>query len=77
MENQIISNIELLNEIKKLQSQIIAMEKRINTSNDIIINHIDFINKVFNTIKLPLFFIMNKVNGLLQLENNVVNDHKD
>ncbi len=77
MENQQIDlNIELVNEIKKLQAQILTMyhnisnlEQKVDNTNKLLINHIGFINNVFDTIKRPLFFIMNKVNGLLQLEN--------
>ncbi len=69
METKQVSNIELLNEIKKLQIQIINLEQKINNTNELFVNHINFINNVFDKIKQPLFFIMNKVNSLLQLEN--------
>jgi SAM-dependent MidA family methyltransferase len=77
MENQQVTNVELLNEIKKLQAQILTMgqnisnlEQRVDNTNGVLINHIGFINNVFDTIKRPLFFLMNKVNGLLLLENS-------
>jgi predicted nucleic acid-binding Zn-ribbon protein len=85
MENQqvAVSNTELLNEIKKLQTQISAMsqnisaisqnisslEQKVDNANGVLIDHIGFINKVFDSIKRPLFYVMNKVNGLLQLED--------
>jgi len=75
MEEQ-ITNTELINEIRKLQAQISDMgqnistlEQKVDNANGVLIKHIDFINNVFDTIKRPLFFLMNKVNGLLQLEN--------
>lgn len=61
---------EMIEEIKKLQMQIVNLEKRVDSTNNILINHIGFINNVFNTIKRPLLFIMNKVNVLLQLEDH-------
>ena len=77
MQSQEISNSDLLNEIKKLQAQITNMEQRIDNANNILINHIGFIDRVFDTIKRPLFYLMNKVNQLLpqaehfnQLEHN-------
>jgi hypothetical protein len=60
---------ELITEIKNLQIQISNLEQRVDNTNNVLINHIGFINKVFDTIKLPLFFIMNKINDLLMLEN--------
>ena len=68
-QEKLISNEELFNEIKKLQAQISDMRYGVDNTNSILINHIGFINKVFDTIKKPLFFIMNKVNSLLTLEN--------
>jgi hypothetical protein len=68
-EDEIVdTNRTILEEIKKLQIQISNLEKRVNNTNGVLINHIGFINNVFDTIKRPLFFIMNKINGLLQLE---------
>jgi hypothetical protein len=63
---------ELINEIKQLRSIIENLEIRVNNTNDVLINHISFINNVYNTIKQPLFYIMNKVNNIqfLKLKNN-------
>lgn len=67
---------ELINEIKNLQQQVSVMnqtmtilQQKVEDSNRILINHIGFVDNVFNSIKRPLFFIMNKVNGLLHLED--------
>jgi hypothetical protein len=64
-EEIIVSNSELLNEIKKLRSIIENLEHKVDNTNGVIINHIKFINSVFDTIKKPLYFIMNKINALL------------
>jgi hypothetical protein len=68
--NQLIK--ELIEEIKKLQNKVETLENRVDHANNVLINHIGFIDNVFNSIKRPLFFIMNKVNGLLLLENDTV-----
>jgi len=75
-DREIITNVELLGEIKKLREQLLLMnekfvnvEERINTTNNILVEHIGFINQVFETIKKPLFFVMNKLNTVFQLEN--------
>lgn len=60
---------ELIDEIKQLRNKVETLENKVDNANGVLINHIGFINGVFDTIKRPLFFIMNKVNGLLLLEN--------
>ncbi len=71
MDNQQISNIELLNEIKKLQAQILNLEQKVDGANSVLNNHIEFIDGVFDYIKKPLFFLMNKVNNLLLLDEKI------
>jgi hypothetical protein len=61
---------ELIDEIKQLRIQVANLEQKVDNANGVLINHIGFIDNVFNSIKRPLFFIMNKVNGLLQLEDH-------
>lgn len=67
--NRYKTNDILLKEIKNLQLQIINLENKIDNSNNILINHIGFINGVFETIKRPLYYIMNKVNIYLHIDN--------
>jgi len=59
---------ELIEEIKALRTKVENLEQHVNTTNSVIIDHIGFINGVFDTIKKPLFYVMNKVNNLLLLE---------
>ncbi len=61
--------LELIVEIRKLRTQVENLEDQINNTKLILVNHISFIDSVFNTIKRPLFFVMNKVNNILLLEN--------
>jgi len=61
--------MQLLNEIKNLRAQIICLEQKVDNANGVLVNHINFINNVFDTIKKPLFFIMNKINNVLQIED--------
>jgi hypothetical protein len=68
---------ELIDEIKQLRTQVANLEQRVDNANNVLINHIGFIDNVFNTIKRPLFFIMNKVNGLLQLEDRQENRQEE
>lgn len=49
---------ELLIEIKKLNETVAKLENQVNNNNTVLLNHINFINGVFDTIKSPLLFIM-------------------
>lgn len=62
---------EILDEIRKLHEKINTLENKIDNSNKILFNHINFIHKVFEKLKSPLFFIMNKVNTIfLSIDKN-------
>ena len=63
-------NEDLLKEIRLIRETVENLEKKIDNTNNVLVTHISFINRVFDTIKQPLFYVMNKVNSLLLLENN-------
>lgn len=67
---------ELLIEIKKLQQTVLRLENQINENNSVLVNHIGFVNGVFDTIKSPLLFIMDKINKLFinGLENEKIKE---
>jgi hypothetical protein len=47
---------ELLKEIRELKSQI-------NETNQRVINHIDFVEKVFDVVRIPFFRLMSMVSS--------------
>lgn len=59
----------ILIEIRKLHEKINTLESKIDKSNEILFDHINFIHKVFDVLKTPLFFIMNKINIIYLLNN--------
>ncbi len=61
--------MELITEIKRLNLQVEKLEQKVENANIILIEHIGFINSVFYAIKKPLFFIMDKINNNLLLNN--------
>jgi hypothetical protein len=63
----------ILIELRKLHEKISILESKIDKSNTILFDHISFIHKVFDKLKTPLFFIMNKVNTIF-LVNNKINE---
>jgi hypothetical protein len=69
-ETESISEVgQLINEIKQLRLQITNLELKVDNTNGVLINHIGFINNVFDMIKKPLFFIVNRINSVFLLEN--------
>lgn len=67
---------ELVDEIKQLRLQVYTMnqtitslEQRVDKTNDVLVSHIGFINSVFNRIKAPLFFVVDKINNFLRIED--------
>jgi len=63
--NNGVSMTDLFDEIRNLKMQLEHLERKIDNGNNILNNHINFINNVFDTIKKPLYYILNKVNTVL------------
>jgi hypothetical protein len=63
----------ILIEFRKLHEKISFLESKIDKSSEILYDHINFIHKVFDIVKTPLFFIMNKVN-IIFLSNDKNNE---
>lgn len=68
-------NKELEFKIDSLTFTTKTLENNVNITNNELISHIGFINKVFDIIKGPLFFVSNKVSNLMITDNN--NNNKD
>jgi hypothetical protein len=71
MNDNINSNdFYLLNiEIAKLNRKIDDLTIQIDDSNKIVVNHINFIESVYNYIRRPLFFMVNKINNIFLLND--------
>jgi len=76
---------EIKNKLDSLEYKLIDLEVKLNKilellENDVAPNcnkmstHIDFIDKVYDTVKSPLNFMCNKVNLLSGNENNSLTD---
>ena len=76
---------EIKSKLVSLEYKLIDLEVKLNTilellENDVAPNcnkmstHIDFIDKVYDTVKSPLNFMCNKVNVLSGNENNSLTD---
>jgi UDP-glucose 4-epimerase len=63
---------EVLKEMKLLREKINTLEQEVKNTNLTLINHINFISSVYEGIKRPLTYIMNKVNNVL-----LINDRDD
>lgn len=63
----------ILLELKSLKDQIKEMEQKNENNSKILIDHIEFINKVFNYVKSPLFYLVDKINKLYLIKNE---EHK-
>jgi len=67
MEKEILNIKDELNSVnKKLDRLLELMEKDCKKMSD----HINFIEKVYDNVKNPFHFIMNKVSGF-SIENNI------
>ena len=75
-ENESCSSTCIRNEIAKLKSQVERIEEKLDAilqkmDNNIIKNcdkmgdHIDFVNNVYDTVKVPLHYISNKVQKMI------------
>jgi hypothetical protein len=62
MENDIVSRDLYILEIQKLNNKIDILNNRLE-------NHINLIENIYNGIKKPLFFIMNRINNIFLLND--------
>jgi hypothetical protein len=75
-DNNILKNkfLELENQFKiiekKLDKILEVLEKDCKKMND----HIDFVENVYDNVKMPFYYIMNKVNYLVSSENKNILD---
>jgi len=85
-ENESCSSTCIRNEIAKLKSQVERIEEKLDAilqkmDNNIIKNcdkmgdHIDFVNNVYDTVKVPLHYISNKVQKMIGGGNIRATDH--
>ena len=85
-ENESCSSTCIQNEIAKLKSQVERIEEKLDAilqkmDNNIIKNcdkmgdHIDFVNNVYDTVKVPLHYISNKVKKMIGGGNIRATDH--
>jgi hypothetical protein len=76
---------EIKSKLNSLEYKLIDLEVKLNKitellENDVVPNcnkmssHIDFIDKVYDTVKSPLNFMCNKVNLLSGVQNNSLTD---
>lgn len=68
MENEILSAI--LKKLDTIEERIINIEEEIHIikqGSDNMNNHISFIESVYDTVKSPFYFIMNKIKPIEQL----------
>lgn len=78
-------DLEVKSKLDSLEYKLIDLEVKLNKitellENDVapncnkMSNHIDFVDKVYDTVKSPLNFMCNKVNVLSGNENNSLTD---
>ena len=61
---------EMREEMKDLREQISKMKfQDVNDANTTLVNHIEFINRVYANMQRPLNYLMNKVNNIFLLNN--------
>jgi hypothetical protein len=65
-------NIELLN--KKIDNLEVSLDEELIPECKKMGSHIDFIEKVYDTVKHPLGFICNKVKGITNSETYTLTD---
>jgi hypothetical protein len=68
MENQDIN--QKLDEINKKLDEILFIQKNIHTSSIKMDNHISFIDNVYETVKNPLHFLLNKISVIGNMPTN-------
>tara|TARA_B100001248_G_C27399026_1_gene468293 strand:+ start:339 stop:581 length:243 start_codon:yes stop_codon:yes gene_type:complete len=76
---------EIKSKLDSLEYKLIDLEVKLNKITDLLENdvapncnkmssHIDFVDKVYDTVKSPLGFMCNKINVLSGNENNSLTD---
>ena len=76
---------EIKSKLDSLEYKLIDLEIKLNKITELLENdvapncnkmstHIDFVDKVYDTVKSPLNYMCNKVNGLSGNENNSLTD---
>lgn len=76
---------EIKSKLDSLEYKLIDLEVKLNKITELLENdvapncdkmssHIDFVDKVYDTVKSPLNFVCNKVNVLSGNENNSLTD---
>lgn len=62
MNEEVVKHLEILQlKIEMLELIINETNTKVNETNYVLINHINFINSVYSHIKRPFLFIMNKI----------------
>ena len=73
-----ISNVDtdfLKNKILELEKKIDKILELLETDCKKMSNHIDFVENVYDNVKMPFYYVMNKVNYLVSSENkNIIVD---
>ena len=67
-----------------LKNKILELEKKIDKILELLekdckkmSDHIDFIENVYDNVKMPFYYVMNKVNYLASSENKNILDKQD
>lgn len=72
-----ISNVDtdfLKNKILELEKKIDKILELLETDCKKMSNHIDFVENVYDNVKMPFYYVMNKVNYLVSSENKNILD---
>jgi len=82
MNNEDISDCDLdfvKNKIVKLENQFKIIETKIDKILEVLEkdckkmnDHIDFVENVYDNVKMPFYYIMNKVNYLVSSDNKIL-----
>jgi len=76
-----MENTELLEELKKISLRLDKIENDIyylKKGTDNMNNHITFIDSVYNSIKSPIYYILNKVHKIDHIpEKKLIEDNKN
>lgn len=57
------------NDIKLLKIEILSLNNKIDTLTNALNTHINFVENIFNYVKKPLFFIVEKINNIFLLND--------
>ena len=72
-----ISNVDtdfLKNKILELEKKIDKILELLETDCKKMSDHIDFVENVYDNVKMPFYYVMNKVNYLVSSENKNILD---